>query len=153
MITLNSFELLVEELLCSRNITIYNSRISEIAEKLNINLIFTYSKSTVIKNNQNNQVIILLNMDLEYKEQRLAFFHELTHILLDHLSFCDSLNNFELNQLERQANEFSLALALPRHELKTLFFSKSLMNNIYEISDLYEVSVDLVEKRLLQIKK
>lgn len=152
MIKLSHFDKMIEDLFNEKNITVYNSKIMEIADKLNIDVIFTYSHSTVIKNNLNNKIIIILNKNLEYQEQKLAFFHELTHILLDHLTICESLNNFELKYLERKTNEFSLAVALPKHEINQLIHSKKYIN-ISEISDLYEISSELVEKRLSQIKK
>lgn len=60
MIKLSHFDKMIEDLFNEKNITVYNSKIMEIADKLNIDVIFTYSHSTVIKNNLNNKIIIIL---------------------------------------------------------------------------------------------
>lgn len=151
------FEKIVEDLLIQHNLKIYNSSLQDISNKLNIDLYFLYSPCRALKDNYNSSSkgIIILNKDLNYIEQRVAFFHEITHILLKHLEYCDSLTNSELKFLEKQTCNLSLILAMPKYEilnLNIINFCQPIDTTISEISELYSMPRKLVETRLNQIK-
>ena len=137
------FEKLVEELLTQHDLKIYNSSLQDISNKLNIDLHFLYSPCRALKDNySSSNGIIILNKELNHMEQRVAFFHETTHILLKHLEYCDSLTNSELKFLEKQTCDLSLIIAMPRYEilnLNIINFCQPLDTTISEISELYSM--------------
>lgn len=107
---LNSFEDFIDNLLLEHNLIIHSSSIQDISDSFNIDLLFLYSPCRALKDNTLiNQEIIILNKELDYISLRVAYFHELTHILLRHLDYCENLTNSELKELEKKNKRFSIS--------------------------------------------
>lgn len=86
---------------------------------------------------------ILVKHGLSKKELRKIVLHEIGHDLR-HYGSCP-YNHYHYSIYEAQADKIMLLLALP-----TKFILKDLKGNIdiYELSEKYNVSIELVQKRL-----
>ena len=134
---MTSFNILEETL---KNIS-FNSFIDNdiLAEIFGMNIIELNFES--IKNMHVDN-FILVNKHLDSKIMRETILHEIAH-KLRHIGHYK--NVFEYKKMEAQANRFLLLLALPE-----FFLLDDLINgiDIYELSNKYNVNIDIVEKRL-----
>ncbi len=142
--------ILIKNFYKSLQIPLYNLNISDISNHFNIELIYSYSKAFIIKNNYDDYLISLdIEADIQY--QKVTFFHELAHFFLDHLKTNKQLSNYHYHLRETCTDEVSLLLAIPPHELEKFNLNKS--DIIYELSELYNFPFWFIQKRLLLEEK
>lgn len=82
--------------------------------------------SSLLRKNDNNSILMLINNNLSIKERRFAIAHNIGHSVLHlditHNEFIDSYaifnNNFKKYGIEWEANYFAISLLAPAESLK-----------------------------------
>lgn len=142
--------ILIKNFYKSLKIPLYSLNISDISSHFNIELIYSYSKAFIIKNNYDDYLISLdIEADIQY--QKVTFFHELAHFFLEHLKTDKQLLNHQYHLREACTDEISLLLALPPHELENFNLNKS--DIVYELSEIYNLPFWFIQRRLLLEEK
>lgn len=119
---------------------------NEIADYLGINLLYEYLgniKGLYIKHNGFHFIII--NVNLDYYDQRVVCAHELGHAVLHptlNMSYLTEETFFSKEKFERQANEFSAHLLLPDNfHLDPDFKGR----NLEEISEILAIPKEIIK--------
>lgn len=97
--------------------------------------------------------VIFLNPNLEYREVKAIFFHELCHPLR-HYGAQELMVNKEFRELqEDQANQFQIYAAMPFYMLSELDLPNSESITINILVEKFDIPYYLAKKRVEQIKR
>lgn len=118
-----------------------------ISEKIGLHLIEKPCPSHAYVNGDIK--IICIDSRMKAKEQRERFFHELGHIVMHSGSQISIRKNFRMFQ-EIDATQFTRYAAMPLHMILKLDLTDPYI--VETVSDLFSVSWELAELRLLNIK-
>ncbi|GAA5418019.1 hypothetical protein Pryu01_03097 [Paraliobacillus ryukyuensis] len=126
------------------DLTIYN-----VADKLNVNVIFMENaKEVAIWDDK--AAAIFLNPEKLEEEVRAIFFHELCHPLRHYGDQVNSVRTFMTLQ-ERQANQFMLYASMPFYMIKKLDMSTYNYQWASFLSYKFNVPINIAQKRAEQI--
>lgn len=120
-----------------------------IANKLDIELVYSNFKPFAEEDEELNFRMINLNQYETKKVQREQFYHELNHILR-HAGDQLTLPKTMIEWQEWDCKNFMLYAAIPYHMINLL--KENEYTNIKHLSDAFGVTENIIEERLFQIK-
>ncbi len=158
---LNRIEKIAEDLLAQLKLNVAPVPVEEIATRLQIKIGREASDDfSGILIRKDGKALIGVNSNESHVRQRFTVAHELGHFILHpqkeaFVDYRDNQKDIMRTPREKQANAFAAALLMPRTRLikdvKTKFKTGIYEEDLAELADEYEVSIEAMKYRLLNL--
>ncbi|GAF65235.1 hypothetical protein BTS2_2133 [Bacillus sp. TS-2] len=129
--------------------TISDLSMENLCDKFHIDVIYQPQTSHCIHEDDYDYALICIDNRLPFYEQRMKFFHELSHVLF-HPGGDQRFLNQELTHLQEiQAERIALYTSMPRHIFEPIIHKQ---HSIESLTELFEIPSSFISERILIIQ-